>query len=547
MLNKTAAILPGMRNDFVSGFADRVKNLRARNECKERKPLKENTNFVKTSALKHVSDFLKISRRAVLGRVVLFAVIFSLMVSAGMAKPVTYTGFTITDGKLGSWAFHNARVYLTFRGNTNNVQLIHPYIDPNNPGIGTVDVWVNLTGKASVTIISGEKAVSAKFADNEISVSLDLGDTGFLPPGGARGVGFSSVTAAGFEPAYPLGIEDGTIDWGDILEKLSPGVPSPEVTQLSTDLMHTTRFSGRAWPCVGFPNACGPATPLQTDKGPLYLYVPYSQAPNSNPKNICTSPTGGASANDTCDSLSAGFFLADVGESSEENDTPSLITSPQAWSKNPITYYGYVISDVTLGGEHYPGAQVYLSMDADTSTVVPFSNVLPYGFKNAKGKAHVTIVSGSHVVSADFEKGQIYVYYDIAHSSVGFGSTAGGTGYPLSITANNDCCIVAINGLVENSSVGAVSDLTLNPSDATLYTAATATLPADLTHATTLSGGASSCLGFAPVTSTCSSLSPIRLETNRGGFYITEPYRQDLGAGGQYSINWGVFWSENGF
>jgi hypothetical protein len=29
-----------------------------------------------------------------------------------------------------------------------------------------------------------------------------------------------------------------------------------------------------------------------------------------------------------------------------------------------------------------------------------------------------------------------------------------------------------------------------------------------------------------------------------GGFYMTEPYRQDQGTGGQYSINWGIFWSE---
>ena len=71
---------------------------------------------------------------------------------------------------------------------------------------------------------------------------------------------------------------------------------------------------------------------------------------------------------------------------------------------------------------------------------MPFSS--GNGYRNATGKAHVTIVSGQRVASADFDPGQIYVYYDIDHGSIGFGSTGkSGTsesGYPLSITANQD-------------------------------------------------------------------------------------------------------------
>jgi hypothetical protein len=500
-----------------------------------------------------VSSFRKFLRRAAFGRVVLLAAIFSVMVSAAVAKPVTYTGFTITDGKLGSWKFHSARVYLTFQGDTNTVQFIQPLIDPAHPGFGTVDIWVNQTGKASVTIISGDKVVQADFADIQILVSLDLGDTptnGSGPHVGARGVGFSSFTTSaggetGFASSYPLGVEDGTIDWGDIVTgQTPPGVPSKALPELSLDLMHSVRFSGRAWPCVGFPNPCTAATPLQTDKGPLYLYLPYSQVDTNSGKTFCSgSTTGGASLTDLCDSLTAGFFIADVHESSESegNQPRSPITTTSAKSANPITYYGYVISDVSLGEEYYRGAQVYLSFDADTSTVTPFSSTSPHGSKNLKGNAHVTIVSGPQTVSADFDAGQIYVYYDIAHASIGFGSTAGGTGYPLSITSNMD-----YNGVVEDSSVGAVSDLTLNHADKSLYTPATASLATDLRNATTLSGEASSCLGFDPTTSNCTSVSPIPLKTNRGNFFLYEPDRQDTGVGGQYSINWGVFWSEGG-
>jgi hypothetical protein len=445
-----------------------------------------------------------------------------LLASAVSAAPVTYTGFTITDGQLGNWVFHNARVYLTLQGDTNNVQ----FIQPPDPFGGTVDVLINSTGTASVTIISGGRAAHATFAPNQIFVSLDLGNTGFTHVGG-RGVGFGSFTSYGIEPAYPLGIEDGTIDWGDIL---SPGIAGPALATLSTDLQHSTAFSGRAWPCVGFPNACTAPNALHTDKGDLYLYVPYSLG----------SP---AFESDGEDSLSAGFFVADVGEFSESSVAPSL--SQSSSGRHPITYYGYVISDVTLGFHHYSHAQVYLSYDADTSTAVPFSNgPSSYGFINARGRAHVTVVSGGRVASADFAPGQIYVYYDVGSASIGFGSTAGGAGYPLSLTSNFD-----YNGVVENSSVGAVADLTVNSADATLYSPETATLATDLTNATTLSGAANSCVAFNPLTSACSNLTPVALQTSRGPFSLYEPYTDDETANGRpgpYSINWGVFWSELG-
>lgn len=412
-------------------------------------------------------------------------------------------------------------MYLTFQSDTNNVQ----FIQPPDPFGGTIDAWVNQIGKASVTIISGGRAVHATFAPNQIFVSLDLGNTGNIHVGG-RGVGFSSFTSYGIEPAYPLGIEDGTLDWGDILP---PGVASPELSTLSTDLMHSTAFSGRAWPCVGFSNACAPPNALHTDKGDLYLYLPYSLGTPAYESN-------------GQDSLSAGFFVADVGEPGEEDQASVPATTHRTDSANPITYYGYVISDVTLGRHSYSAAQVYLSFDADASTAVPFSNGSSHGFMNATGNAHVTVISGRHMVSADLKPGQIYVYYDIGNASVGFGSTAGGTGYPLSITANQD-----YNFVVENSLVGAVADLTRVPGDATLYSAATANLATDLTNATALSGAASSCVAFDPVTSACSNLTPIALQTNRGNFYLFEPYTDDETANhvaGPYSINWGVFWSE---
>ena len=80
----------------------------------------------------------------------------------------------------------------------------------------------------------------------------------------------------------------------------------------------------------------------------------------------------------------------------------------------------------------------------------------------------------------------------------------------------------------------------------TNYTAATAGLKTNLKNATLMSGGASSCLGFDPSTSTCTSLTPVPLHTSRGDFLLFEPYRQDAVAPGQTtcSVNWGLFWAE---
>ena len=158
----------------------------------------------------------------------------------------------------------------------------------------------------------------------------------------------------------------------------------------------------------------------------------------------------------------------------------------------------------------------------------------------------MTVTSGGHAVSASLRTGQVYVYWDIDKASVGFGSTAGGRGYPLSITANQDSFS---NGLVENSSVGAVADLTLAPAESTFYTAETPTLATDLTNETALSGAASSCVAFDPVTSACSNFTPVALQTNLGPLYLFEPYTDDQtlnGIAGPFSINSGVFWSELG-
>jgi hypothetical protein len=86
---------------------------------------------------------------------------------------------------------------------------------------------------------------------------------------GGRGVGFVMLTPTGIEPVYPFGIEDGTIDWGDIAEGGSTA--STGLKSLPISLSDATWFSGRAFACVGFASdgnggTCPTASALHTDE-----------------------------------------------------------------------------------------------------------------------------------------------------------------------------------------------------------------------------------------------------------------------------------------
>src|ERR1700736_1103462 len=142
---------------------------------------------------------------------------FSLLVLTGLAvpaavsaSPIVYTAFTVADGRLGNWSFRDARVVLTQESDTTQVQTI------SVPGLGggSFLISINYGGTASVTITTAQRTVHARFNSGEVFVSLDHGTIFTTPLVGGRGVGFGSFNpsaSGGLEPAYPLGIEDGTI------------------------------------------------------------------------------------------------------------------------------------------------------------------------------------------------------------------------------------------------------------------------------------------------------------------------------------------------
>ena len=469
------------------------------------------------------NGFESFLRRAIWGMAASLCIAFGLMTSAA-AAPVTYTGFTVTDGQLGSWTFHNARVVLRFDGDTNDVQTVQ-ITDPVS--LNVAQIVIISKGTASVTVSTLRRTVHATFGQNQIFVSLDQGDPTNPPLVGGRGVGFgmfSATAPGGVEPAYPLGVEDGTIDWGDAL------TPSVGLQSVPLDLTETSAFSGRAWVCLGFPNSTCPtptsAQALHTDHGDFFLYQPYMNTYFG-------------------DTLQGGFFTADVNPCRFCDGGPFLSPFVSGFGAKPITYNGYLITDVSLGGVLYPGAQVYFSMASDASHVVPYTDNTSQGFINPVGVAQVQIRSGGRTISAFLAPGQLYTYYDTTHQSIGFGSYAGGRGYPFSLTQNHDN-----PGLVENSSLEALLDIATTPADVVNYTPGVPGLATDLTNATVLSAGASSCAtSFDPVTSICGNLTPVPLFTTRGKLYVFQPYTDDettLDGTSPFSVNWGIFWSELG-
>jgi len=455
--------------------------------------------------MKRLLNFGKISERGI-WRVVLYAVILSVLASAVSAESIKYTAFTITDGQLGSWGFHNARVILSFVSDTDKVQ--------SNVPIPFTDVTANLNavGTASITVVGDDKTVHATLDPNQIFISFDATNTG---------IGFGScspdclglrsvplVLPSGFQPVYPLGVSAGSVS--------------------DTDLMHDIGFSGRSWSCIDFAmpdsatsNFCPFATvPLKTDKGDLFLYPMYQEF---------------YSLQDTSDitAANAAFFFADTHWS--ENTLPSTVFAPS--TQNPsrsMTYNIFFVSDVSLGGRSFSNAKINLSFRSRTSNVQPLAGAGPNAYVNKNGTARVVITEGSQTISAEFTPDQLYVFFNPGIGSVGFGSYAPDRSlrlaYPVSLTAD----FTRGTQLVQ-----AVSDIITNPNDKQFYSPETQALAqvSDLKHPTLLADLVSSCTAFTfdPNTGViCSPQAlPAGLMTDKGLLSIPENFEN----------GWGVFWA----
>ena len=193
---------------------------------------------------------------------------------------------------------------------------------------------------------------------------------------------------------------------------------------------------------------------------------------------------------------------------------------------SPVTYTAFAITDVSLGGNFYKGAQVSLKFVGDTGDVAALPAGAPVqGFWISKGSASLEIVTtDGYRIRANFLD-QLTISVDQSNGGAGFGSNVGGSfnpAYPLAIDGSN---------------VGA-------------FGGGVVPYP-DLVTPGSWVDHAWSCIGF-PVSSgnggngQCADPSAYPLSTDHGKFFIYQPYLGALVGGlitDDYdgSVNDGVF------
>ena len=334
--------------------------------------------------------------RSIAHTVVLVAIAMFLTSSIAQGQPITYTGFVITDGQLGAWQFHNARVIFTFQSDTRYVQVLNIPVPGHRfaPSIA-----VTTTGIARITIIDHEKTVKATFdPPNQIFVSYDQSN---------GGVGFGSMVPGVpfpdsiISPVYPLALSNGVLDIANGGPPCSGNgyVLSAEGCDLPKNLKGNAAFAGVAWSCFGIPiqEACTEADPTQqiglltTDKGALYLFQNY------NVLNVGFDDMG----NRIDESLNTGFFFQEMGDSEiEDSQAPlpySILAPSSGTTSGRIVYNTFLISDVSIGGELIQGASVHLSFTSTINSVKPLPGV-SNGYINEDGTGRVTITKNSRSI-----------------------------------------------------------------------------------------------------------------------------------------------------
>jgi hypothetical protein len=439
---------------------------------------------------------------------VLATIAFFLMSALVMGQPIKYTGFTITDGQLGSWYFHNARVILTFVSDTK-------YVHPNVQFPPDITANFNIRGRAAITIVGDDKTVHATFDPNQIFISFDQGNDGIgfglCRPNCFGLLSVPPVLPSVFQPVYPFGISQ--------FDEYSGGA-----------LTHDTGGTGRSFSCLdfGMPDSaymshCPPSNvALKTDKGDLILYQMYQEENNSGEFK----------------SSNAGYFFADTSWS--ENTLPYTVFAPSTQTPtSSITYNLFFVSSVSIGNQSFTNAKINLSFRSRTSKVQPLTGVGPNAYVNDHGTARVVITSGSQTVSAEFAPSQLFVFFNPNTATVGFGSYAPDGSRQLAYPIILGPHFGSSPQLLED-----VSDIitnTPNPDALGPYSFETQALAplTDLKHPTLLADYASSCIDFTfTFEISCSSQAQTTgLMTDKGLFSVPNP-TADFG--------WGVFWASFG-
>jgi hypothetical protein len=182
-------------------------------------------------------------------------------------------------------------------------------------------------------------------------------------------------------------------------------------------------------------------------------------------------------------------------------------------ASSPITFSGYVITDVTLGSHKRHNAQVTISFRGDARDIHAFEiatpdGVVASGFCIDRGTTTVEIAAGEEHEVATFDPGQVLVSYDKQNDGIGFSSYIGPNG--------------------------------LEPAYPLAFDEGTVGFSRDIWKPAAMSGKAWSCIGYPPLFGSghCSDPDSHPLKTDHGKFIIYNPYLR-LDADGTISSDHG--------
>ena len=236
--------------------------------------------------------------------------------NAAWSRPVVYTARTVASGRLGSVDFTDARITISFRGDTRNVQTAM---------VNGAVLYTNAQGFATLSITQPNgRTIRATFRNGEIYARYDtqLGLVGFAS---AIGPAYPLIVGC-FDPfvCSDIGSTDGFTffsHYDGIATQLAdiaahPGESSTvtnETLNLPTNLSQSTLLTGYAHACSvaldqsvapNFTASCpaAPSQPLHTDRGDFFL--------------VDMDGADGASTYRGID----GIFTATVGETDQETD-----------------------------------------------------------------------------------------------------------------------------------------------------------------------------------------------------------------------------------
>jgi hypothetical protein len=193
----------------------------------------------------------------------------------------------------------------------------------------------------------------------------------------------------------------------------------------------------------------------------------------------------------------------------------------------PVIFTLYAVTDGKLGSQTFSSSPVTMTFLGDTENVRMDTANGAILYRIDRGRASVAVTIAGNTTVAHIFSGQVYVHYDVRNAIVGFGSYAVGPDYPLTLSCSPGSTCTFQNG-VQSQGYGqildAIADMTAEPLNSPLYSAAVQGLPVTLAKPTLLTGYTHACGPGYDFTNAppCASAPATLIHTDHGDFYLQD-------------------------